>query len=130
LWWGVGGGGGGRAPAPPALATAASPRTPTAARVALPQVTPLQVADVVGMTVAGQQTLASHPAQPSLVAYTSGAVAVLYDPSAAAQTRFLRARNATKPLLCLAWSPDGTKVAAGEHGACPALLIFEASSGK
>jgi len=61
----------------------------------------------------------------SEVAYIAGCVVVIYDARANVQRLFLRAPSSNKPFNCVAFSPGGTHVAAGEHGSHPSLVVWE-----
>jgi hypothetical protein len=77
--------------------------------------------------------IAHHPSVPGLLAYAAGGGAVLYDSARKQQIGFF-ARTAAKKgaatgaraLACLAFSSDGTLLAAGERGSSsPKVLVFE-----
>lgn len=71
-----------------------------------------------------------HPVLPELLAYTCGCVAVLYNASTR-QQRFFKSRAADKVLACLAFTEDGTHMAAGERGgSSPDVQIWEVASGR
>jgi WD40 repeat protein len=48
------------------------------------------------------------------IAYAAGCAIVIYNPAKNAQTQFLLQANKSKPVTCLAFSPSGKYLAAGE----------------
>eukprot|EP01052_Picozoa_sp_SAG31_P013120 SAG31_NODE_783_length_12123_cov_5.272130_8_plen_221_part_00 len=87
----------------------------------------LAIDQVIGTTSCRGSAVASHPTTPEL-AYAAGAAVVVYDPSTDRQALQLPTPSG-KPVGCLAFSPDGKLLAAGECGQqpavrCPGLLEF------
>jgi len=64
------------------------------------------------------------------VAYCVGCVAVIFDTRANAQRLFLKAPSAPKPFACVAFSSDGTRLAAGEAGSHPAVIVWDTFTGE
>ncbi|GIL68031.1 hypothetical protein Vafri_21318 [Volvox africanus] len=77
-----------------------------------------------------------HPVVPGLLAYSCGAVVVLYDSQHKQQTSFFspkprRSLVTGKPYACLSFSRDGAYLAAGERSPqSPEILVWEVSSTK
>ncbi|GIL94985.1 hypothetical protein Vretimale_1100 [Volvox reticuliferus] len=77
-----------------------------------------------------------HPVVPGLLAYSCGAVVVLYDSQYKQQTSFFspkprRSLVTGKPYACVAFSRDGAYLAAGERSPQgPEILVWEVSSTK
>lgn len=77
-----------------------------------------------------------HPVVPGLLAYSCGAVVVLYDSQYKQQTSFFspkprRTLVSGKPFVSLAFSRDGAYLAAGERSAQgPEILIWEVSANR
>ena len=98
-------------------------------RSARVQVQPLSLERVSGLSPANACTVSHSPIDPSLLAYAAGAHAVIYDSAMRQQTRAL-ASGGGRTLLCVAFSPDGACLVAGEKGQAPAVLVWEVSSGR
>lgn len=100
-----------------------------AATATVPQ---LQLERAFGAGLAGAASLAQHPTQPGVLAYCCGGAVVVHDCVSRQQLRFLRGRKpAGRPLVCVAFSPDGAYVAAGERAQqAPEILVWEATTGR
>jgi WD40 repeat protein len=64
------------------------------------------------------------------IAYCAGCVVVVYDAKSNLQRQFLRAASSSKPFVSVAYSADGFTLAAGESGSQPAVVVWEAASGR
>lgn len=91
----------------------------------------LQLERVVGMSPPSPSSISFCPAQPALLAYPAGCLVVLLDTATRSQARFLRSRKGSrKPLACIAWAHDGSRLAAGECGPSPTTFVFDAATGR
>ena len=91
----------------------------------------MDISRVLGLTARSNAALAVHPVTGE-VAYTVGAVVVLYHARRNKQTRFFVAARAT---VSVAFSRDGALLAAGERGggsgtAKTRCCVFEHASGR
>ncbi|CAG9466905.1 unnamed protein product [Pedinophyceae sp. YPF-701] len=84
---------------------------------------------VVGLTALCPRSLACSPVSTSLIAYTAGCVAVLYDARKDQQLHLLRAPGSPRALSALSFSPDGATLAVGELGAHSTVLLYDISTG-
>eukprot|EP00961_Rhodomonas_salina_P237237 3206499-Rhodomonas_salina.2 len=82
---------------------------------------------VIGNTAKGNGTFAVNPVTGD-IAYPAGCVLVFFSPRRNRQTQFFSCQSG-KPLTCVAFSPDGALVCAGEGGRHPAVLVWDANSG-
>ena len=85
---------------------------------------------IIGNTATNNACMAINPITND-VAYCAGCVLVVYSPKRNRQSRFLQNKKATKTsLTCVAFSPNGKYVAAGESGFEPAIIIWEVTTSK
>mmetsp|Transcript_29589 Transcript_29589/g.70493 ORF Transcript_29589/g.70493 Transcript_29589/m.70493 type:complete len:219 (-) Transcript_29589:4689-5345(-) len=93
-----------------------------------PPAVELQLERVVGLCP--RPNCVSHSPCGHDVAYCVGCVAVIFDTRANAQRLFLKAPSAPKPFACVAFSSDGTRLAAGEAGSHPAVIVWDTFTGE
>ena len=78
--------------------------------------------EVIGLTTKGANGLASSSSSSKCV-YIAGCVAVVYDVDSGTHSNLVVSHRMPKPLSCIAVSPNGKFVAAGEvHFACNSIL--------
>eukprot|EP00276_Gloeochaete_wittrockiana_P006089 CAMPEP_0184651898 /NCGR_PEP_ID=MMETSP0308-20130426/9559_1 /TAXON_ID=38269 /ORGANISM="Gloeochaete witrockiana, Strain SAG 46.84" /LENGTH=1233 /DNA_ID=CAMNT_0027086439 /DNA_START=41 /DNA_END=3738 /DNA_ORIENTATION=- len=83
---------------------------------------------IIGTTASRNTALSSNPVTGDL-AYVAGCVVVIYNYRRNKQVKFLGSKN-NKSLSCVAFSPDGKCVAAGEYGHVPAVLVWDLETGQ
>ena len=83
---------------------------------------------VIGTTSQLNGSLSTSP-ETGDVAYTAGAVVVLVKPAANQQAAYFTTPN-SKPVKCVAFSPNGRFLAAGEAGHQPAVVVWELATQK
>ncbi|KAK0585024.1 hypothetical protein LWI29_022366 [Acer saccharum] len=83
--------------------------------------------EIIGLTAKNCNGLASN-ASTSKCAYTAGCVLVVYDVDLSTQSHLMVSHRMPKPLSCVAMSPDGRFVAAGESGPQPAVLVWDSTN--
>jgi len=91
----------------------------------------LELSGVLGVCrPSGHASIAYSPSSPGCLAYPAGSAIILYDTASGTQKCALRKCGSPLPITCLAWSPDGVVLAAGEQGTNASVVLFEASSGR
>ncbi|KAK3226204.1 hypothetical protein Dsin_006066 [Dipteronia sinensis] len=83
--------------------------------------------EIIGLTAKNCNGLASN-ASTSKCAYTAGCVLVVYNVDLSTQSHLMVSHRMPKPLNCVAMSPDGRFVAAGESGPQPAVLVWDSAN--
>ncbi|KAK2657454.1 hypothetical protein Ddye_010506 [Dipteronia dyeriana] len=83
--------------------------------------------EIIGLTAKNCNGLASN-ASTSKCAYTAGCVLVVYNVDLSTQSHLMVSHRMPKPLSCVAMSPDGRFVAAGESGPQPAVLVWDSAN--
>ncbi|XP_038701339.1 mitogen-activated protein kinase-binding protein 1 isoform X1 [Tripterygium wilfordii] len=84
----------------------------------------LVLEEIIGMTVKNANGLASNESSANCV-YVAGCVTVVYNVDTGTQSHLMVSHRTPKPLSCVALSPDGRFVAAGESGHQPAVLVWD-----
>ena len=110
---------------PPTLARLAAVLTHRTSWLARAQIT---LSRVIGTTSQRNGALTTNPENGD-VAYTAGAVVVLVRPVANQQAAYFTTPN-SKPVECVAFSPNGRFLAAGEAGHQPAVVVWELATQK
>eukprot|EP01043_Picozoa_sp_COSAG02_P042894 COSAG02_NODE_3686_length_6384_cov_22.292920_3_plen_1673_part_00 len=88
----------------------------------------MKLSRVIGTTSQLNGSLTTNP-ETGDVAYTAGAVVVLVKPEANQQAAYFTTPN-SKPVKCVAFSPNGRFLAAGEAGHQPAVVVWELATQK
>lgn len=68
---------------------------------------------MIGQSCKSQNSIAINPVSGDII-YPAGCFLVVYSPKENKQTHFLRSRT-NRPFQCVAYSPDGSFLAAGEN---------------
>ncbi|KAL1808151.1 hypothetical protein ACET3Z_025141 [Daucus carota] len=83
--------------------------------------------EVIGLTTKDANGLASSSSSSKCV-YIAGCVAVVYDVDSGTHSNLVVSHRMPKPLSCIAVSPNGKFVAAGESGCQSAVLVWDLES--
>ncbi|WCJ28424.1 Mitogen-activated protein kinase-binding protein 1 [Euphorbia peplus] len=83
--------------------------------------------EVIGLTTKNCNGLASNVFSSSCV-YVAGCVVVVFHVESGRQSHLMVSHRMPKPLSCVAVSPDGRFVAAGESGGQPAVFVWDCST--
>ncbi|KAL5742605.1 hypothetical protein ACOSP7_029337 [Xanthoceras sorbifolium] len=83
--------------------------------------------EIIGLTAKNCNGLASNTST-SKCAYTAGCVVVVYNVDLSTQAHLMVSHRMPKPLSCVAMSPDGRFVAAGESGPQPAVFVWDSAN--
>jgi hypothetical protein len=91
----------------------------------------IDLVHVVGNAIHGTSSVAQHPHNHHLVAYPAGSCVVLHDTKCDTQqvlSNCSKQHDRNKRLSCVAFSPCGLFVAAGEMGADPVVSVWRTDS--
>ena len=89
----------------------------------------VSIEKIIGNTVTTQARVAVNPTGDE-IAYCAGATVVVYCPKRNRQIKFLQNPSENKTFSCVCYSADGKKIAAGEYGYQPSVLVWDVASGK
>lgn len=106
-----------------------APSTSTTNKVLSKKKKPADIEKIIGNTVTHHSCAAASP-NGEEVAYCAGCTIVIYSPKKNKQLRFLQNPSENKPLTSVCFSSDGKRVAAGESGYQPSVLVWDACTGR